>query len=161
MLNGSRRETDKNGSILNELSFKNYTINISKKQTDPKFRWLDANEKSIFQLLNEKDLNSKVEAHFRLAYPFLTFTLPLIAIIGFLSFKNLNRNLIYIISASLIIAFLIQILLVSARSFTINNPSIWFIFYLVPTIPIFLSLLFVFFQSKISSSKFLAKNNVS
>ena len=87
-----------------------------------------------------------MEAHFRLAYPFLTFTLPLIAIIGFLCFKNLNRKLIYIISASLIIAFVIQILLVSARSFTITNPSIWFIFYLVPTIPIFLSLLFVVFQ---------------
>ena len=96
-----------------------------------------------------------------MAYPLLTFTLPLIAIIGFLSFKNLNRNLVYIISASLMIAFLIQILLVSARSFTINNPSIWFIFYLVPTIPILLSFLFVFFQSKISSNKFLAKNNVS
>ena len=59
------------------------------------------------------------------------------------------------------IAFLIQILLVLSRSFTINNPSIWFIFYLVPTIPILLSFLFVFFQSKISSSKFLVKNNVS
>ena len=59
------------------------------------------------------------------------------------------------------IAFLIQILLVSARSLTINNPSIWFIFYLVPSIPILLGILFVFFQNKISSSKFLAKNNVS
>ena len=161
LLNGSRREIEKNGSILNELSFKNYTINISKKQTDPEFRWLDANEKSIFQLLNESELNSKVEAHFRLAYPLLTFTLPLIAIIGFLSFKILKRNLVYIISASLMIAFLIQILLVLSRSFTINNPSIWFIFYLVPTIPILLSFLFVFFQNKISSSKFLVKNNVS
>ena len=138
-----------------------YTINISKKQTDPEFRWLDANEKSIFQLLNENELNSKVEAHFRLAYPLLTFTLPLIAIIGFLSFKILKRNLVYIISASLMIAFLIQILLVLSRIFTINYPSIWFIFYLVPTIPILLSFLFDFFQSKISSIKFLVKNNVS
>ena len=96
-----------------------------------------------------------------MAYPFLTFTLPLIAIIGFLSFKSLNRNLMKVISFSLIIAFLIQILLVSARSFTITNPSIWFIFYLVPSIPIFLSLLFVVFQSKISSNKFITKNNVS
>ena len=138
-----------------------FNLNISKKQNDPEFRWLDANEKSIFQLLNEDELNSKVEAHFRLAYPFLTFTLPLIAIIGFLCFKNLNRKLTYIISASLIIAFLIQILLVSARSFTITNPSIWFVFYLVPIIPVLCSFLFVFFESKISSSKFLAKNNVS
>ena len=59
------------------------------------------------------------------------------------------------------IAFLIQILLVSTKNLTINNPSIWFIFYLVPSIPIFLSLLFVVFQSKISSNKFIAKNNVS
>ena len=116
---------------------------------------------AYIQLLNENELNSKVEAHFRLAYPLLTFTLPLIAIIGFLCFKILKRNLVYIISASITIAFLIQILLVSARSFTINNPSIWFIFYLVPTIPILLSFIFVFFQSKISSSKFLDKNNVS
>ncbi len=160
LLNGSRRETEKNGSILNELSFKNYTINISRKQTDPKYRWLDANEKSIFQLLNENDLNSRVEAHFRLAYPLLTFTLPLIAIVGFLSFKNLNRNLIKIISASLMLSFLIQILLVSARSFTITNPSIWFIFYLVPIIPILLSFLFIIFKNKISSNKFLSQNSV-
>ena len=156
LLNGSRRETIKNGQILNELSFKNYIINISKKQSDPKFRWLDANEKSIFQLLDEDNINSKVEAHFRLAYPLLTFTLPLLAITGFLAFKNL----ISIISISLIISFIIQILLVSARSFTINNPSIWFIFYLVPTIPILLNLLLPFIQSKFSLNKILSKNNV-
>ena len=158
--NGSRRETMKNGEILNELSFKNYVINISKKQSDPNFRWLDANEKSIFQLLDEDDMNSKVEAHFRLAYPLLTFTLPLLAITGFLTFRNLNKNLINIISISLIISFIIQILLVSARSFTINNPRIWFIFYLVPTIPILLSLLLPFIQSKISLNKNFTKNNV-
>ena len=91
----------------------------------------------------------------------------LICFQGFLGWYMVQSGLVnnvdvshFRLSIHLIIAFLIQILLVSARSFTIANPSIWFIFYLVPTIPILLSLLLHFIQSKISLNKNFTKNNV-
>ena len=146
LVDGNRREVKVDGTVLNELSFKNYSINIAKKQINPKFRWLDANEKTIFNLLQEDDINSIAEAHFRLAYPILTITLPLIAVVSFFCFPHLYSNQVYLISSSLLLSLFIQLLLISMRRVIIINPSLWFIFYLIPIIPIFISLIIIFIQ---------------
>jgi len=165
LVDGNRREVKVDGTVLNELSFKNYSINIAKKQINPKFRWLDANEKTIFNLLQEDNINSIAEAHFRLAYPILTITLPLIAVVSFFCFPNSYSNQVYLISSSLLLSFFIQLLLISMRRVIIINPSLWFIFYLIPIIPIFIpftSLImygnkFFEFNSQLLQFKFAAK----
>jgi len=155
LIEGHRREVKTDGQVLNELSFKNYTMDISRKKINPNFRWLDVNEKSIFTLLKEENLNSKSEAHFRLAFPILVITLPLQAIIILLCFSNINKNQIIQISSSLLIALLIQVLLISMRRVLIFNPSLWFVFYLIPILPIVFSLLVaLIYNNKIAFFQF-------
>ena len=155
MIEGHRREVKTDGQVLNELSFKNYTMDISRKKINPNFRWLDSNEKSIFTLLKEENLNSKSEAHFRLAFPILAITLPLQAIVILLCFSSINKNQIIQISSSLLIAILIQVLLISMRRVLIFNPSLWFVFYLIPILPIVFSLLVaLIYNNKIAFFQF-------
>ena len=110
---------------------------------------------SIFTLLKEENLNSKSEAHFRLAFPILAITLPLQAIVILLCFSSINKNQIIQISSSLLIAILIQVLLISMRRVLIFNPSLWFVFYLIPILPIVFSLLVAqFYNHKIAFFQF-------
>ena len=160
LIEGNRREVSLNGTLLNELSFKNYTINIARKKIDPKFRWLDANEKTIISLLNEEDLNSKAEAHFRLAYPLLSLTLPIIAFVSFFCFPKSYNNQIYLITTSLLLSLFIQLLLISMRRVLINNPSLWFCFYLIPIMPVIVSLFLIFIRNNIIIFQKLIKQNV-
>ena len=89
---------------------------------------------------------SKKDAHFRLAYPILTITLPLIAVVSFFCFPNSYSNQVYIISTSLLLSLFLQLLLISMRRVIIINPTLWFIFYLIPIIPICVSLFIIFIQ---------------
>ena len=159
LIEGNRREVTLNGMLLNELSFKNYTINIARKNLDPKFRWLDANEKTIINLLNESDLNSKAEAHFRLAYPLLSLTLPIIVFVFFFCFPKSYNNQIYLISTSLLLSLFIQLLLISMRRVLINNPSLWFCFYLIPIMPVILSFLLITFKNNVLIFQNVIKQN--
>ena len=160
LIEGNRREVSLDGKILNELIFKNYTINIARKNLDPKYRWLDANEKTILNLLNESDLNSKAEAHFRLAYPFLSLTLPIIVFVFFFCFPKSYNNQIYLITTSLLLSLFIQLLLISMRRVLINNPSLWFCFYLIPIMPLIFSFLLITFKNNILIFQNLFKQNV-
>ena len=68
---------------------------------------------------------------------------------------NLYKNQIIQISSSLLIALLIQVLLISMRRVLIFNPSLWFIFYLIPILPIVFSLLVAqFYNNKIALFQF-------
>ena len=143
---GNRREVQSDGKVLNELSFKNYSINIARKKTDPKFGWYDTNAESIISLLTNGDLNAKAEGHFRLSYPIMAITLPMLSLVIFLCFPMLFKRQVYIVSSSLFLGLLIQLLLISMRKVFILNPSLWSLFYLIPITPILLSLFIIFFQ---------------
>ena len=148
LVDGNRREVQSDGKILNELSFKNYSINIAREKIDPKFGWYDTNAESIRSLLTVGDLNAQAEGHFRLSYPIMAITLPILSLVIFLCFPmSLNRQ-VYIISSSLLFALFIQLLLISMRKIFILNPSLWFLFYLIPIMPILISMFIVIFQDR-------------
>ena len=118
---------------------------------DPQFGWYDTNAESIRSLLTDGDLNAQAEGHFRLSYPIMAITLPILSLVIFLCFPmSLNRQ-VYIISSSLLFALFIQLLLISMRKIFILNPSLWFLFYLIPTIPILISMFVIFFQDNLKN----------
>ena len=157
LVDGNRREVKSDGKVLNELSFKNYSINIARKKIDPKFGWYDTNAESIINLLTIGDLNAKAEGHFRLSYPIMAITLPILSLVFFLCFPMLFNKQFYIISSSLLFALFIQLLLISMRKVFILNPTLWFLFYLIPIIPILISLFIIFFQDNLKNYNNLNK----
>ena len=87
-------------------------MNITNKNEKIPSRWLDSNEKSILDLLTENDPTSFADGHYRICLPLLGLTLPLIALILILCFRDHTKSHNYQISISLIFALIIQISLI-------------------------------------------------
>ena len=156
LFDGQRRVVDVTGKIISELSFNNYSMNVLNKNDTKTNRWLDSNEKTISELFKEKDPNSSAEAHFWLALPILSLTLPLQALILLICMTGYRKNQIFNISSSLLIALIIFISLISMRRIMIQNPSTWISIYIITIFPIFISLIFGYIldiKNKFSISK--------
>ena len=146
---GYRRVVDKNGKITSELSFSNYLMNIVNNKANVPSRWLDSNEKSIFDLFKENDPTSFADGHYRICLPLLSLTLPLVALILILYVRDHTKTLNFQIISSLIFALIIQISLISVRKVVITEPSFWIVFYLITIFPILFIVTFaLIFETK-------------
>lgn len=94
MTNGSRQEYDRITHQFSALYFDSYTMDFGSIEAEGGNRFRDARERSMTELLetapsavlSEADVRRfRVEAHKRLAAPFLPFTFTLIALAGILT----------------------------------------------------------------------------
>ncbi len=117
--NGRRQQLNMERSIVDQLTFSRYEIELPKtiRAIDP--RWKEPNERTLMELMYPKTINDYdrgnadsllVEIHKRLALPFLPFSIAIPILLMVLKTYRPRKNVIVPIITGLILILFIQIL---------------------------------------------------
>ena len=146
--NGQRTELAVDGTATASLSFETHALDIGTQTTDDTKRdIIDANEESIFNLLNPPDTipavyaaERKAMGHYRLASPFLGLCLAILATAIMLHGRILRETVNRRIMTVALLGILIQAGLILTRSMTASTPILWPSMYLTVLLPIMVGL---------------------
>ena len=141
--NGRRTELSVDGTSTASLSFETHVLDIGTQTSDDAKRdIIDSNEETIFNLLNPPETIAPVYAaerkamgHYRLASPFLSLCLAILATAVMLHGRILRETVNQRILIVALLGIVIQAGLILARSMTASTPLLWPTMYLTVLIP--------------------------
>ena len=141
--NGRRTELSVDGTSTASLSFETHVLDIGTQTSDDAKRdIIDSNEETIFNLLNPPETIAPVYAaerkamgHYRLASPFLSLCLAILATAVMLHGRILRETVNRRILIVALLGIVIQAGLILARSMTASTPLLWPTMYLTVLIP--------------------------
>lgn len=141
--NGRRTELSVDGTSTASLSFETHVLDIGTQTSDDAKRdIIDSNEETIFNLLNPPETIAPVYAaerkamgHYRLASPFLSLCLAILATAVMLHGRILRETVNQRILIVALLGIVIQAGLILTRSMTASTPLLWPTMYLTVLIP--------------------------
>lgn len=141
--NGQRTELSVDGTSTASLSFETHALDIGTQTSDDAKRdIIDSNEETIFNLLNPPETIAPVYAaerkamgHYRLASPFLSLCLAILATAVMLHGRILRETVNRRILIVALLGIVIQAGLILTRSMTASTPLLWPTMYLTVLIP--------------------------
>ena len=149
--NGERSELNDNNEASASLLFEQYKLYFARNFiSNNRARTIDMNEDSIQNLLDaEKSSHERFIAqrqaygHYRIAAPFLSLTLALIAVAGMtrgrLRDEHKSKRIWFTIAAALAV----ETLFITARSLAVSVPILWSIIYISLAFPALISAYFL------------------
>lgn len=136
LLNGIRQERENANGHVNELTFRQYTIDLSQFSKDYQERWQQPRERSLSGLLHEVEFADEplvigrlyAELHNRLASPLLAFSYVLFALALVLTIRIGRQGAIKALIAAAVILTLWQVAVLTCIS---NIPRYFFLTYVL------------------------------
>ena len=145
--NGERSELKNTQKASASLLFKQYKLYFARSViSNNRARSIDMNEDSISNLLNaEKSSRERfvpqrqAYGHYRIAAPFLSFTLALIAVAGMTRGRLRDEHKSKRIWLTIGAALLVETLFITARSLAVSAPILWPFIYISLALPALMS----------------------